>query len=203
MPYAPRRRSIGCALHEFANENGATHFGTLKIGLVGRSRIDPHRDLLRPLAVVMREYGRDRCDLPNRTKVEAAHLPFLAGVVEKYDRAGSLDPHLHYFIALEPDEEPRYRGFLRRRFGHDATVGAAGLSAVAYDPGTPAQMRAFIFPTPVEVSHSTIRRIIARRDAKPTFDLQPLRSDWERAATYSAKQSTAPDIITHLDLLEI
>lgn len=203
MPHPSIRRNVGEALHEFARENGATHFGTLKVGLIGRARIDMHRDLLRPLGIVLREYGRDRRDLPKRATVEASDVPFLAGVVEQYDRAGSLDPHLHYFISLESGEEPRYRGFLRRRFGRDATMGAASLPAVAYEPFTRADMRPFIFPTPVSVSTPPVRRIIARRDAQPSFDLQQLSDDWEGAASYSAKQSSTPDIITHSELLSI
>ncbi|CAN7415806.1 hypothetical protein [Brevundimonas sp. LjRoot202] len=155
------------------------------------------------MAVVLREYGYDRSDLPHRSTLEADHLPFLVGVAERYDRAGSLDPHLHYFVRLRPDEEPRYRGFLRSRFGRDCSDGAGGLKALTHPAGIPAQMRQFLLPTEVSLLARPIRPLIRRRDATPTFDLQPLSSDWRRAATYIVKQSITPDIITHLELLKL
>lgn len=203
MPSKYRRAAIADALYDLAETNGVTHFGTLKLGLVGRSTIDLHRELLKPLAVVLREYGYDRSDLPHRSTLEADHLPFLVGVAERYDRAGSLDPHLHYFVRLRPDEEPRYRGFLRSRFGRDCSDGAGGLKALTHPAGIPAQMRQFLLPTEVSLLARPIRPLIRRRDATPTFDLQPLSSDWRRAATYIVKQSITPDIITHLELLKL
>ena len=201
---APHRRSaLADALYDLAEANGVTHFGTLKLGLIGRSRIDTHRDLLRPLAVVIRTYGRDRSDLPKRSPLKVEHLPFLVGVAERYDRAGSLDPHLHYFIRLRADEEPRYRGFLRSRFGQDRTRGADSLIALAHPPGEPAHIRPFVFPSEIAVSDRPIRPLIMRRDATPSFDLQPLRTDWRRAAAYSVKQSLTPIIISHLDFLTL
>ena len=203
MPTLPRRSVVADALHDFAETGGATHFGTLKLGLIGRSRIDLHRELLRPLAVVIRTYGYARSDLPKRATLEAEHLPFLVGVIERNDRAGSLDPHLHYFIRLRPNEEPLYRGFLRSRFGRDCTKGAASLPAFTHPEGTPAEMRQFLIPTAVSVLARPTRPLIKRPDATPTFDLQPLRSDWRRATSYSVKQSRTPDIITHLELLTL
>ncbi|MDQ8027170.1 MAG: hypothetical protein REJ23_00470 [Brevundimonas sp.] len=203
MPATHRRADVANALYDLAETNGVTHFGTLKLGLIGRSRIDVHRELLKPLAVVIREYGYDRSDLPNRSTLEAGHLPFLVGVAERFDRAGSLDPHLHYFIRLRPNEEPRYRGFLRMRFGRDCTAGAGRMTALAHAPGTPAGMRQFLLAPEVSLLARATRPLIKRRDATPTFDLQPLSSDWRRAATYVVKQSLTPDIITHLELLKI
>lgn len=203
MPALLRRNAVADALHDFAETNGVTHFGTLKLGLIGRSRIDVHRELLKPLAVVLQTYGYDRSDLPNRSALKADHLPFLVGVVERFDRAGSIDPHLHYFIRLRPDEEPLYRGFLRSRFGRDCTEGAGGLIALGHPAGTPAEMRQFLRPTDVSILARPARPLIKRRDATPTFDLQPLSSDWRRAANYVVKQSLTPDFITHLELLKI
>lgn len=203
MPTPHRRVALADALHDLAEANGATHFGTLKLGLIGRSRIDVHRELLKPLSVVIREYGYDRSDLPNRSTINAGHLPFLVGVAERFDRAGSLDPHLHYFIRLRSNEELRYRGFLRTRFGRDCTEGAGRLTALAHAPGTPAEMRQFLLPSEVSLLARPTRPLIKRRDATPTFDLQPLSGDWRRAATYVVKQSLTPDIITHLELLKI
>ena len=198
MPVISRRR-LGDGLHDLASANGATHFGTLKIGLIGRSRIDIHRELIRPLREVTREYARLRFDLPRRAKLDASHFPFMVGVIEKRDRAGSFDPHLHYFIRLETDEEPLYRGFLRSRFGRDCTKGAVALPAHVHLPETPASMRPYVFPIEVPVHVRPTRPLIFRRDATPTFDLQPLESDWRRATAYIVKQSLSPDIITHLD----
>jgi hypothetical protein len=203
LPLHHRRSAIADALHDLAEANGVTHFGTLKLGLVGRSRLDVHRELLKPLAVVLRTYGYDRSDLPNRSILNVEHLPFLVGVVERFDRAGSLDPHLHYFVRLRPDEEPRYRGFLRSRFGRDCTEGAGRLTALTHPAGTPAEMRQFLLPTEISILARPSRPIITRRDASPTFDLQPLSSDWRRAADYVVKQTLTPDIITHLELLKI
>lgn len=203
MPSTYRRAAIAEALYDLAETNGVTHFGTLKLGLVGRSKIDVHRELLKPLAVVLRTYGYDRSHLPNRSVLKADHLPFLVGVAERYDRAGSLDPHLHYFVRLRHDEEPRYRGFLRSRFGRDCTERAGGLKALTYPAGLPAEMRQFLFPTEVSILARPTRPLIRRRDATPTFDLQPLSSDWRRAAHYVVKQSITPDIITHLELLNL
>ena len=203
MPTTHRRAAVADALHDLAEANGVTHFGTLKLGLIGRSRIDVHRELLKPCAVVIREYGYDRSDLPNRSTLEAGHLPFLVGVAERFDRAGSLDPHLHYFIRLRSNEEPRYRGFLRSRFGRDCTDGACRLTALTHAAGTPAGMRELVLPTEVSLLARPTRPLIKRRDATPTFDLQPLSSGWRRATNYVVKQSLSPDIITHLELLKI
>lgn len=202
MPSPHRSSEFADALYDLAESNGVTHFGTLKLGLIGRSKIDLHRELLRPLAVVFRTYGRDRSELSKRSRPTADHLPFLVGVVERYDRAGSLDPHLHYFIRLRLGEEPHYRGFLRARFGRDHTKGAEGLAALTHPPGTPARMR-FFRPDSVCALSRPGRPLITRPDATPTFDLQPLRGDWRRAISYSIKQSSTSEIISHLDLLKI
>ena len=200
MPTTSRTR-LSEALHDLASTNGVTHFGTLKIGLIGRSRIDIHRDLIRPLREVVRAYGYVRCDLPRRAKLEKSHLPYLIGVIEKRDRSGSYDPHLHYFIRLKHDEEPLYRGFLRSRYGRDCTKGAVALPAHIHLPNTPASMRPYLFPVEVPAFARPTRPLIQRRDATPTFDLQPLTSDWRRATAYIVKQSLSPDIISHLDFL--
>jgi hypothetical protein len=192
----------GIALHDMARDNSVTHFGTLKIGLIGRSRIDPHRDLVRPLGEVLRAYARDRNELSRRTAVRKSDLPFMVGTLELRDRAGSLDPHLHYFIRLRPNEEPRYRGFLRTRFGSDRTKGADSLPAYAYPPGTSVDWRPWIFPNPVSSEIRPARPIILRRDAAPTFDLQALSDGGLRAALYSVKQGRGSEIVSHLDLFE-
>ncbi|RZI99632.1 MAG: hypothetical protein EON90_10815 [Brevundimonas sp.] len=203
MPALHSRFAIANALHQLAEANGVTHFGTLKIGLLGRSSIDVHRELLRPLAVVVRAYARYRSDVCKRAMLRADHLPFIVGVAERFDRAGSVDPHLHYFVRLEHDEEPFYRGFLRSRFGRDDTDQAGLLPAFTHPPGTQARMREFLIPTEVSSTARPPRPLIKRRDAAPTFDLQPLSTDWRRATNYVVKQSLSPEIITHLDLLEI
>ncbi|CAN5213126.1 hypothetical protein BH10PSE2_BH10PSE2_11890 [soil metagenome] len=196
------RELRGIALHDIATENGVTHFGTLKIGLLGRSRIDINRELIRPLGEVVRAYARDRNNLSKRTAVKKSDLPFIVGTVELRDKAGSLDPHLHYFVRLRPDEEPRYRGFLRTRFGRDCTKGAEALPALAHPPGTSADWRPWLLPYAIPADGRPIHPIILRRDAEPTFDLQQLYDDGLRAATYSAKQGSGSEIVSHLDLFE-
>lgn len=202
MDLLSERKKRGIALHHIAKENGATHFGTLKIGLIGRPRIDIDRELLRPLGEVLRAYARDRNTLPNRATVKRTDLPFIIGTAERYDRAGSLDPHLHYFIRLRTDEEPRYRGFLRSRFGRDCTRSAASLSAYAHPSGTSADWKDLLLPHAVGAEDRPVRPIITRRDAAPTFDLQWLHDDGFRAATYSMKQGRGSEIVSHLDLFD-
>lgn len=199
MDLLSQRKKFAHALLQLAQDNEVTHWGTLKIGLIGRSRIDTDRELLKPLGEVVRAYSRVRNNLPNRARVEKHHLPFMVGTVEQYDRAGSLDPHLHYFIRLRKDEEPRYRGFLRSRFGRDCTDGAASLPAYAHPPETSADWSPWLYPEIVLSDGRPSRPIIKRLDARPTFDLQALYDDGFRAANYAVKQGKASDIVSHLD----
>lgn len=196
------RSAYADLLNNTAEEYGATHWGVMKIGYLGRPRISVDRDLIKPLSVVFREYARDRCDLPKRERPKLEHMAPLVGVVELYDRTGNHDPHFNYFIALRPGEEPRYRGFLRLRFGRDATRDAETLEAISCPAGVGHVGRFFECHHPVPNYARAPRPMIHRGGVEPSFDLQPLRSDWRRAGTYSVKQYTTDQILTHKDLLE-
>ncbi|MFC0634342.1 hypothetical protein [Brevundimonas balnearis] len=200
-PARSLRAAYAALIEDVAEEQGATHWGVLKIGYLGWPHVDVERDLLKPLRVLFRQYGYVRSGLRKRASLAAEHLAPVVGAVELYDKAGNHDPHLNYFITLGPDEEPRWRGFLRERFGRDATHGADVLEAVVCPAGTDWRLRPFLPLEPIANRPRAPRPIIHRGAVEPSFDLQRLRSDWRRAASYSVKQASTDTILTHNDFL--
>lgn len=192
----------GIVIAEYAMENGCNHFLTLKPGLIGRSKIDEQRDCLNPISVVFREYARYRNALPRRAVLELSHFPFFVGAIEKRDRFGNLDPHLHCYIALEEGEEPFLRGFLRDRFGRDATRDGEALDAFVYVPGCSEHSPRVFGPKRVNIEDKPTRRIILRSDAKPSFDLQALGDDVCGLGRYIMKKYDTLDVVTHGQMLK-
>jgi hypothetical protein len=196
----PLRGAYAELLINQAEDRNATNWGVLKIGYLGRPGVCLQRDLIKPLGILMRAYAQDRHDLPKRRRPSLMDMPPLVGAVEPYDKAGNFDPHLNFFITLKPDEEPRFRGFLRLRFGRDATKGADRLRATAYAPGTDRRWRHLDCEEQVPNLKLAPRPVLQRGMVEPSFDLQTLRSDWKRAAEYSVKQSATDTIVTEADL---
>jgi hypothetical protein len=198
------------AIYAFAKANAVTHFATLKVGLIGRHDINITRDLLEPISVLMKEFARDRCMIPRRAPLRPEHFPFLCGVVEQFDYRGARDPHFHFFMKLDPGEEPRCRGLFRQRWGKDATKGGERLPALAFPAGTEADMKSIMLPEIVPYTPGTPPRTVVKRGksgperhtVRPSFDLQLLQADWQGAARYMVKQPCT-DLIVHTHLLDL
>lgn len=191
----------GDIITKYALENKATHFLTLKMGMICRAYVDTRRHVVSPISVVFREYARCRNALPKRVRVELEHLPFLVGAIERTDRFGNLDPHLHAFISLEDGEEPYLRGFLRDRFGRDCTGDAATLDAFVHIPNDEMFSPRVFGPKRIGVTDRPSRRIILRNDVDPSFDLQKLGENPEYVGRYIMKKSDTVDVITHNHLV--
>ncbi len=199
---AARKEQVGRALADFAAENNATHFLTLKPGLHGLRSFDMDRELRPIIGAWLREFGRIRNNLPHRLKVRAEHLPFVVGVPERWNGSGNIDPHFHCMIALRDGEEALLRGHARLRWGADMTAGADDLPAGMPAKGDPASVREFLVPQQVSSRPDHRRWLLKGERYSPSFDLQAMTSARDRVGIYMTKQISDPNIWTHPELLE-
>ncbi len=199
LPTGISRQRLGESLAEWAIRERANHFLTLQPGLFGRSIRDADGNVLQTLGNLFKDYARLRRELPRRYVIARDDLPCILGVLERFDGFGNAAPHLHCFIALDPEEEPLLRGYLRSMFGSDKTEGAGTLPAIVRDKG---HVLARGEPKSVPVDFPTKLRLVGHWNSNPTFDLQPISRSPEKVGRYMTKQFRSPDIITHLDLYD-
>lgn len=141
--------------------HGASHALTISLGS-HPSRFDPEVEFIPQMRRIVREIAHRLRGVPKRQllKLKADAAPFMAGFYEAKDAGGTLFPHWHGVIAISPEEEPRLRSLLVECVGKD---------------------RSDLHYTPIQ----TTRPVITSPGAKPTFDLQTLRtpSEWIEYAT--------------------